>query len=108
MTETLRIRAAQACLGGSAAGRGFGSAAAVAGERDKSSAPSLPPLPAAAPSLSPTRPLPPLQIDRPSILMNCDAAGCWDSEGRRLPRVGEDVIGPRGRCLPQGASYVCP
>ena len=108
VTEALRSRAAQVCLGGSTPGRGLGSAATVGAARGHSSPARRLPEPSGRPSPSPTSPPPPVHIDRPSILMNCDAAGCWDSDGRRLPRVGEDVIGPRGRCLPHGASYVCP
>lgn len=105
--EALRSRAAQVCLGGSIPGRGHGSPTTLGGERDKSPARRLPES-SERQSPSPTSPPPPLHIERPSIVMNCDAAGCWDSDGRRLPRVGEDVIGPRGRCQPQGVIYVCP
>ena len=106
--EALRSRAARVCLGGATPGRGQGSVTTLEAERDKSSPVRRLPEPSGRPSPSPTSPPPPVHIDRPTILMNCDAAGCWDNDGRRLPRVGEAVIGPRGRCVPQGASYVCP
>jgi hypothetical protein len=55
-----------------------------------------------------TAPPPPVTLPRPTHITACDDGGCWDSEGRRLPRVGPDLIGPRGPCTAQGGQYVCP
>jgi hypothetical protein len=65
-------------------------------------APVLPPPPSPALSTSP------VPITRPSIVTHCDAGGCWDNEGRRLNRIGQDLMGPRGGCLPSGAGFICP
>lgn len=111
VTEAFRTQAAQVCLGAAATGRMAAPPARLAAEQEASSLRRSQQQPAIrdVPSPISTGGLPPVPIERPSMLMNCDAAGCWDGEGRRYPRVGEDVIGPRGRCVPQeGGSYVCP
>ena len=60
------------------------------------------PLPAPAPA-------PPLlSIPRPAAITACDAAGCWDSEGRRLNNLGPVLMGPRGPCIVQGSLVNCP
>lgn len=104
--EMARRRAALACLGGKAGVRERSIAAqpaqAVPGPTITSAAPQTPSLPAVAP------PAPPLAIPRPSSITSCDAAGCWDSEGRRLNSVGPLLVGPRGPCLVQGALVNCP
>jgi hypothetical protein len=56
--------------------------------------------PAAGPA--PPRPQP------PPIVTSCDAAGCWTSNGKWLPRAGETLIGPRGPCTVQGVLLNCP
>lgn len=99
--ERLRQRASKACLGAPAQApplvRPVPPAVQVAPV-----APALPPVP---PSVLPRAPVP---IERPSIITNCDAGGCWDAEGRRLNRLGQELIGPRGPCTAQGTLFVCP
>jgi hypothetical protein len=56
---------------------------------------------------TPSSPL--LDIPRPSAITICDPGGCWDSEGRRLNRVGPLLLGPRGgACTTQGSVVQCP
>lgn len=38
----------------------------------------------------------------------CDASGCWASDGTRLQRQGELLLGPRGYCSRLGAVLTCP
>jgi hypothetical protein len=107
--ETVRRRAAGACLGA------------------RADAP-VPPLPqhlaqpaiVVAPVAMP-RPLPPLppsaaaavalprRVGPPTTVTACDAVACWASDGSRLPRTGAGLIGPRGLCsgVP-GALLQCP
>ena len=66
-----------------------------------------------APPLYPTvratpAPLPPVEVPRPAVITTCDAAGCWDSEGRRLNQLGPMLVGPRGPCTLQGGIANCP
>lgn len=67
------------------------------------------------PSSIPAQPLPPsppstaaVLIPRANILSNCDAGGCWDSDGRRVNQVGPVLMGPRGACIAQGTVVTCP
>ena len=63
-------------------------------------APSLPLAPPAAP-------LP--EIRRPGAVTNCDAGGCWDSNGTRLNRAGPNLVTPGGSlCTQQGSLVNCP
>jgi hypothetical protein len=50
-----------------------------------------------------TQPAPP-----PLVVTGCDATGCWASDGSRLPRVGPDLLSPRGLCTVHGAVLRCP
>ena len=70
--------------------------------------------PAAAHPAPPPRPTPvvpmvspPLQR-QPTVVMACDAAGCWTSDGSRLVRQGPFLAGPRGLCTGQGVMVHCP
>ena len=109
--EALRTQAAQVCLGATVTDRRAAPPARFAAEQETSSLRGSQQQPAIREILPPisTGGSPPAPVERPTMLMNCDPAGCWDGEGRRYPRVGADVIGPRGRCVPQEAgTYVCP
>ncbi len=64
--------------------------------------PGNPPLPPAG------TPPPPVTIARPPVLTQCDATGCWDSNGMRLNRIGADLASPRGPCNVQGNIASCP
>lgn len=47
---------------------------------------------------------------RPSMLTNCNASGCWDSSGNRYDRVGDGTkfIGPGGgMCRQVGQRVIC-
>lgn len=49
------------------------------------------------------RPTPPVTITA------CDPTGCWASDGTRLQRTGpQQLLGPRGPCVPQGPFLSCP
>jgi hypothetical protein len=41
-------------------------------------------------------------------ITQCDAAGCWASDGSRLQRLGPDLVGPKGVCSVQGSVLLCP
>ena len=60
-----------------------------------------------APSAAASEP-PALMVPRTSVITACDAGGCWDSEGARIQRLGPNLSGPNGPCLPQGSVFVCP
>ena len=100
-----RVQAATACLGGNDGGRERSGAPQPAQvvpppliTHGRSSLPRLEPAPA-----SPA-------IPRPTVITTCDAAGCWDSEGRRLNNAGPVLMGPRGLCSGSGPgnTVVCP
>lgn len=87
------------------------------GERVRSGAPQpaqavppslipMPPAPAPAPAITP--PPPPPDVPRAAPLTTCDPAGCWDSEGRRLNKMGPLLISPRGLCTIEGGLLNCP
>ena len=102
--EQARRRVAQACLGASDT------------VRQRSGAPEPPQVVAptigvqrqpVAPSAIEPAPAP-LAIPRPTAITTCDAAGCWDSDGRRLNRMGPLLVGPGGVCHGLGAIVNCP
>jgi hypothetical protein len=68
-------------------------------------APALPrtaaPAPPAPPVLRPASPPPP-------IVTGCDATACTGSDGTVMPRMGPDVLTPRGLCSLHGTALVCP
>jgi hypothetical protein len=41
-------------------------------------------------------------------ITNCDALGCWASDGTRLQQQGPNLLGPRGFCFRQGVFVNCP
>lgn len=67
--------------------------------------PASPAVPEIATSPSPA---PPVAVPRPPVITACDAAGCWDSEGRRHNRQGPVWVGPDGVCTPQSGHLNCP
>jgi len=100
-----RDRAAQACLGGTRSG-------AV---RAPTAQPpiTVPPVTAGRPLTAPVAPPmptppPPARQEPLVTLLNCDATGCWASDGTRLTRNGSTLTGPRGTCTLQGAVLRCP
>ena len=51
----------------------------------------------------------PSAASRPPLsVTSCDAAGCWISDGTRMPKAGAQLIGPRGLCTVQGGLLNCP
>jgi hypothetical protein len=102
--DALRGQATRDCLGGT-------------GEARRPSPVAQPPIAVRPPTLEPPAsprppvpapPAPPVTIDRPAVITNCDAGGCWDSEGRRLNRAGPVLLGPGGPCVTSGQSVQCP
>jgi hypothetical protein len=102
--QTLRGRAAQACLGGAPdAPRPLPRSALppiavppVAVEPTPLRVPSTPP----STAIEPRRPTP--------LVNSCDAGGCWMSDGSRMPQVGKNpLVDPKVRCAVQGAFVVC-
>jgi hypothetical protein len=65
-------------------------------------APSVRPAPVVA------APAAPLAIQRPTPVTVCDAAGCWDSDGRRLNNLGPLLIAPSGPCALVAGLVQCP
>jgi len=98
-----RQHAALACLGRESGNRERAGAPQPA---QAVAPPAIPANPAPAPVI--TSPPPPVDIPRPSTVTNCDAAGCWDSEGKRLNNLGPLLVGPRGLCTMQGGLLNCP
>lgn len=107
--QTLRRRAAQACLGGTGDAppptRTLQAPIAIAPIGSPAPYPPYPqstPRSGATGSPSPT-PKP------PSVVTSCDALGCWANDGTRLNRVGPAQLqGPRGLCTLQGTALQCP
>lgn len=103
-----RADAARACLGGR-------------GDPPPPTARALPPLtlpprsavaplpaPATRPVAPPTPLAPPPPPPKPVAITQCDAGGCWASDGIWRPKVGGTLGGPRGLCSTQGAVAHCP
>ena len=85
------------------------------GERERSGAPE-PPIVVPAPMMQVPRapalpttpgPLPPAYTP-PAVVTTCDSTGCWDSNGRRIERLGPMLVGPRGACTEVGGTVRCP
>jgi hypothetical protein len=103
--EALRQSAARACLG-------------LAGPPQRAGRPIEPPTAVPPPVIDPPRrpsvraaPAalpPPVFIERPGVVTNCDAHGCWADDGTRLQRVGPQQVGPRGPCVVQAGALLCP
>lgn len=53
-------------------------------------------------------PAPAQDIPKATALANCDPGGCWDSDGKRLDRVGPVLRSSRGPCLEQAGVVRCP
>ncbi|HEU5297650.1 MAG TPA: hypothetical protein VFU71_22925 [Burkholderiaceae bacterium] len=102
--RALRAKAARACLGG---------------EPDAPPPPprgattpgiAVPPVVAAPPVASPSAraeppPLPPRSL--PPVVTGCDGAGCWTSDGERLPQFGRSPFNARVQCTIQGRFVMC-
>jgi hypothetical protein len=101
----LRARAAKICLGGEPD--------APAPLPHSATAPiTVPPAVIAPPVVRAPRvttPSPPPVETRkpPTVVMSCDAGGCWTSDGARLPQVGRNPQDARVRCSVQGSFVVC-
>jgi hypothetical protein len=51
----------------------------------------------------------PVSQARPLVtISDCDSTGCWASDGTRLLRQGQVLLGPRGYCVLTGAFVACP
>lgn len=103
--QALRADAARTCLG-------RGSAASVPPARSAQPPVAVPPVvvPATPPETAQRRtpaPLPPPDRRPPMSVMSCDAAGCWTSDGARLPHTGRNPLDPRVRCSVQGQVVMC-
>jgi hypothetical protein len=63
-----------------------------------------PPGTAAPPPAAPVLAPPPVVIERPATVTQCDATGCWASDGQHLRHLGPQL----GPCIPQAGGLVCP
>jgi hypothetical protein len=99
--ELARQRASQVCLGGSGAAT-RPSPVARAPITVPAPVNVVPEIPAVQP------PVPPVRVERPSVITHCDPGGCWDSNGTRLNRAGPVLIGPSGACTATGGFVHCP
>jgi len=111
--QAARKQAAQACLRGSGdrPPPAYVAPPPVAVPPVDITAPMRPPLPlpgAPAGRAPPAAAAPPPRPQPPPIVTSCDAAGCWTSDGKWLPRAGSTLIGPRGPCTVQGVLLNCP
>lgn len=61
-----------------------------------------------APLPAPTLPPPPVAIERPPLPAQCDAGGCWSSDGTHLRQVAPGLAGPGGLCMQHGGLVYCP
>jgi len=99
--RALRARAAQICLGGEPdAPPPRGATAPPTAVPPVSATPTATPAPRAPPPPLPARTLPP-------IVTGCDGAGCWTSEGERLPQFGRSPFDGRVHCTVQGRIVMC-
>lgn len=103
--QPLRLRVADACLGGLTTSPPPSQRTWVA--------PTLPmPMHSAAampraPALPPP-PVPAPRFEAPVTVTHCNAATCLTSDGSTLTRVGPTLVGPRGACTVQGLFLRCP
>ena len=58
------------------------------------------------PVIAPSAPA--VDAAKPAAVTACDPGGCWDSQGRRLERIGPQLTGPRGACTVQAGVVQCP
>ena len=103
--ESLRSAAAGACLG----------SAMVPSRPSRIAQPpvAVPPPqvvlpPRVAPLPPPMLPPPPVAIERAPMPAQCDAGGCWTTDGSHLRYVPPSLAGPNGLCLQQGGQVFCP
>jgi hypothetical protein len=55
-----------------------------------------------------SRDSPAIEPRQPTPMVNsCDAAGCWMSDGSRMPQVGKNPLDPKVRCTVQGEFVLC-
>jgi hypothetical protein len=58
---------------------------------------------------APVLPPPPVAIQRAPLPAQCDAGGCWSSDGgTHLRHVPPTLAGPSGMCTQQGGLVYCP
>jgi hypothetical protein len=103
--ETLRSRAATACLGQPGPPQRPGR---VAQAPVVVPPPQIEIAPLPGPLPGPALPLPPVAIQRPPSPALCDAGGCWADDGTHLRQVPPSLAGPRGMCTQQGGQLLCP
>lgn len=70
--------------------------------------PVIEPPPRPATALAPAAPPPPVHIERPAMITNCDTTGCWTSNGTHLRRIGPGLMGQQGPCVVQAGLAYCP
>lgn len=113
-----RERAAQACFGTTLAKEAASAASRPASDaragRSATAPAATPPDMQLRPALTLSAPAPraaPPPVVPPPVqgtVTSCDAGGCWDNLGRRINRVGPNLVGPNGACTVQGVFATCP
>ncbi len=115
--RALRSRTATICLGSPDEPRRSSAAPARSAERARSAARAaegpirVPPIAGLVPMprAAAPEPLPPLPVPRtPAVVLGCDVAGCWSSDGSRLQRMGPNLVAPSGQCVLGGSVIQCP
>ncbi|MBV8035108.1 hypothetical protein [Roseateles sp.] len=99
----LRLRVADACLGGLTTSPPPSQHTWVAPALPARSADVLPRVTMPAPV---TVPMP--RVEAPVTVTHCTSAACFSSDGATLIRVGPTLVGPRGSCTVQGVFVNCP
>jgi hypothetical protein len=101
--RTLRARAARICLGGAP------DAPPPPPRGATSPGIAVPPVAATPPPAAPPPPalprLPPRSL--PPLVTGCDGAGCWTTDGERLPQFGRNPFNARVQCTVQGPIVMC-
>jgi hypothetical protein len=104
--QPLRLRVANACLGGLTTSPPPSQRTWVAPTVPASPAPAVSPR-ALQPAVPPVT-VPAPRVEPPLMVTHCTAATCVASDGSTLTRVGPGLVGPRGMCTREGVFLRCP
>lgn len=103
--QPLRVRVADACLGGLTTSPPPSQRTLVVPPPAMRSALPAPRVP--APAVPPVA-VPSPRVQPPVTVTSCNGAVCIASDGSTLTRMGPTLVGPRGQCTVQGGFVRCP